>query len=110
MEGERYQQKLGYTHYMELCAPQHFEKAFRDSLEIKKIAEPEVERSNLAYEQQRFVNFMALCVYAGASLVEVPKASRRPVRRDRHREKDREKDKDKDRKERNGLGFGLEEQ
>src|SRR5690349_4573365 len=61
MEGERFQElavKLGYTHYMELCAPQHFEKVFRESLEMKKVAEPEVERSNLAYEQQRFVNFV----------------------------------------------------
>jgi hypothetical protein len=66
MEGERYQElavKLGYTHYMELCVPQHIEKVLRDSLEIKKIAEPEAERSNLAYEQQRFV-WLCVCVRA----------------------------------------------
>jgi len=66
----------GHAHYVDLLAPQYFEKALRDALDMKRVPErePDCERSNLAYEQQKFANFV---VAAAAAPFRSPPPSRR---------------------------------
>jgi len=49
--------------YMELIAPQHFEKLLRDLFDLgtAKPALPEVDQSDPNYEQQRFMKLLDAC-------------------------------------------------
>jgi len=49
-------QKRSKKNYLELLAPQNFEKVLRDSFDLDTVkpAEPDLERSDPSYEQQRF--------------------------------------------------------
>jgi len=53
-------QKRSKKNYLELLAPQHFEKLLRDTFDLDAVkpAEPELERSDPSYEQQRFFRIL----------------------------------------------------
>ena len=51
--------------FMDLMAPEHFEKVFKDYLDIKgDVQEPEVEEGHPLYNFQRFNNFLSACASA----------------------------------------------
>jgi len=56
-------QKRSKKNYMDLLAPQHFEKVLRDAFDLDSVkpVEPELERSDLNYEQQRFFRILEAC-------------------------------------------------
>jgi len=56
-------QKRSKKNYLELLAPQNFEKVLRDSFDLDTVkpAEPDLERSDPSYEQQRFFRFLEAC-------------------------------------------------
>jgi len=56
-------QKRSKKNYLELMAPQFLEKVLRDSLDLDTVkpAEPELERSDPSYEQQRFFRILEAC-------------------------------------------------
>jgi len=76
-EGELYQEiaiRAGRSHFMDLMGPQFFEKVFSTYLYLKTVREPDVERSNLAYEHQRYSNFISSAL---ASPFRTPAPSRK---------------------------------
>jgi len=56
-------QKRSKKNYLELMAPQFLEKVLRDSFDLDTVkpAEPELERSDPSYEQQRFFRVLEAC-------------------------------------------------
>jgi len=56
-------QKRNKKNYMELIAPQYFEKVLRDAFDLDAVkpSEPELDRSDLNYEQQRFSRILEAC-------------------------------------------------
>jgi len=56
-------QKRGKRNYMELMAPQHFEKVLRETFDLDAVkpAEPELDRADINYEQQRFFRMVEAC-------------------------------------------------
>jgi len=56
-------QKRSKKNYMDLMAPQHFEKVLRDAFDLDAVrpAEPELDRSDINYEQQRLVRILEAC-------------------------------------------------
>jgi len=56
-------QKRSKKNYMELLAPQHFEKVLRDSFDLDSVrpVDPELDRSDQSYEQQRFFRILEAC-------------------------------------------------
>jgi hypothetical protein len=56
-------QKRSKKNYLELLAPQHFEKVLRDSFDLDAVkpADPDLERSDPSYEQQRFFRILEAC-------------------------------------------------
>jgi len=56
-------QKRHKNNYLELMAPQHFEKVLRDSFDLESVkpAEVELDRGDPSYEQQRFVRLVEAC-------------------------------------------------
>jgi len=56
-------QKRSKKSYMELLAPQHFEKVLRDAFDLDSVrpADPELDRSDINYEQQMFFRILEAC-------------------------------------------------
>jgi len=56
-------QKRSKKNYLELLAPQHFEKVLRDAFDLDAVkpADPDLERSDPSYEQQRFFRILEAC-------------------------------------------------
>jgi len=56
-------QKRNKKNYLELLAPHHFEKVLRDSFDLDTVkpAEPELDRGDPSYEQQRFFRILEAC-------------------------------------------------
>jgi len=56
-------QKRNKKSYMELIAPQHFEKVLREAFDLDAVkpVEPELDRSDINYEQQRFFRILEAC-------------------------------------------------
>jgi len=56
-------QKRNKRNYLELLAPQHFEKVLRESFDLDAIkpVEPELDRADPSYEQQRFFRVLEAC-------------------------------------------------
>jgi len=56
-------QKRQKKNYMDLLAPQHFEKVLRDAFDLDAVkpVEPELDRSDINYEQQRFFRILEAC-------------------------------------------------
>jgi len=55
--------KRSKKNYMELIAPQHFEKVLRDLFDVDSVkpGQPEVDHSDPNYEQQRFMKLLEAC-------------------------------------------------
>jgi len=55
--------KRSKKNYMELIAPQHFEKLLRDLFDVDSVkpGSPEVDHSDPNYEQQRFMKLLEAC-------------------------------------------------
>jgi len=56
-------QKRNKKNYLELLAPQHFEKVLRESFDLDTVkpADPELDRADPSYEQQRFFRVLEAC-------------------------------------------------
>jgi len=58
--------KRSKKNYLELIAPQHFDKLLRETFDIDSCppAQPDVEQSDPNYEQQRYLRLIEACVKA----------------------------------------------